>query len=287
MNWDRKLGTRKTMSRTLTEAARIEYLVWLKIFSEHMDIIVMLAIPGANIVIDDAVTLKKHLTILHSQVTGGHVDIATVTSTVDKVLTLKKLLILEHLKGGAVSSKADPVLLNHMIDELEHWKSIEEEILRTGDYQGKLPIQLHQLWLGDAEGHADVAMTTLSPVEAEKRKEYKLKKKQFAHLHQKAHELAGMYRAFGAKCPKHNEPISKEQAAVDFPALQQLTQDANLVMKVFINMISELEKQRLNVVTLGTLDPLVAVHFYREAVYYLYQLGRRAGWVEAPKLLLD
>lgn len=172
-----------------------------------------------------------------------------------EIRTFKLHIIKEQLVGN-IKINMPPTFLNHMVNELEEYILILSCLVNK---QLSLlhPIHYHKLWLLDGSGHAASISSSLDMSEKDLIKLSMKYRKKFDALYEKANEMKGYMRT----------GLNK------FPALTKLNQDADEEMLCFKKFLKKLEKLVMEKKVLGTLQPLILDHMYREECYYLTKLS--------------
>ncbi|AOZ91152.1 DUF2935 domain-containing protein [Paenibacillus crassostreae] len=176
-----------------------------------------------------------------------------------------KLDLLERLLLGKVMIGLTPTFINHMVNELEEYIRILDELI-----QGKPVPKYHSLhhdllWLQDASGHAATIAMDLDAVEKrwiEKSEDFEQHFNQFLL---KAIELTGYLRTLNNQ----------------YPSIIKFHEDVNLEMVVFMNFLQEVEEMGLTNTLLSRINPLVPDHMFREECYYLMKLSQ-SGQITPP-----
>lgn len=176
-----------------------------------------------------------------------------------------KLDLLERLLLGKVGIGLPPTFLNHMVNELDEYIKILNELV-----QGKPVPHFHSLhhdllWLPDAAGHAASIAIDLDVVEKRLISQSKQFEQHFNDFFLKAIELTGYLRTL------------KKQ----YPSIIKFHEEVNLEMVIFMNFLKEIEEMELSEQLLSRLNPLVPDHMYREECYYLMKLAQ-CGAVAPP-----
>lgn len=169
-----------------------------------------------------------------------------------------KLHLLERLLTDQIAFHLSPTFINHMVNEVEEYLRILKCLLNKKIPSPCHPLHHHLLWLPDASGHADGLVKNFDGVEKNliiKGNEFKEK---FEDYYFKAVELAGYLRT----------------KLKTFPALEHFHSEVELEIVLFQKFLEELEEMSLDKTMLGTLNPLMADHMYREECYYLTKLSQ-------------
>jgi len=181
-----------------------------------------------------------------------------------------KLDLLSRAILGKVKIGLTPTFINHMVNELEEYLRILNELV-----QGK-PVPtfdaLHHdfLWLPDAAGHAAAIASDLDSVESRLIAQSKKFKKHFEQLYMKSIEMAGYMRT----------------NLKDFPAFRRLHKEVDVELKLFVGFLNELEEMEFSAEVLDRISPLMPDHMMREECYYLTKLAQ-LGLVSPPNCDAD
>jgi hypothetical protein len=164
-------------------------------------------------------------------------------------------LIQQHLIEK-ININLSPSFLNHMVNEVEEYLYI---LCRMMQNKGILdhPIHHHLLWLLDGSGHAYAITAELDIVEKELKKISENFAKDFDNLYLKAVEIWGYMRT----------------GLQQFPAVGRLNNQTEAKMELFKKFLTELETLIRENRILGTLQPLLLDHMYREECYFLTKLA--------------
>jgi predicted nucleotide-binding protein (sugar kinase/HSP70/actin superfamily) len=250
------------MNEVFERSARFEHRFWLQIVGDHSRFIFEALAPIQKVEIEMATNFINIFDALLERAKSSPLTqlTAQVEPEVLKLREFKLDLIRKHLVGK-IKIHLSPTFINHMVNELEEYVRILNQLK-----EGKMPpiyheLHHHLLWLLDAAGHSDAIYSNLDGVEKKLRKKSKTFKKDFEGFYLKAVELAGYLRT----------------NLTNFPALTKMTNDAQLEIKLFQNFLTELEELELSNQALGTFAPLMADHMYREECYYLMKLAESAN----------
>ncbi len=173
-------------------------------------------------------------------------------------------IINKHLTGN-IDIDMTPTFLNHMVNEVEEYIRVLGCLLRNF-YSPVHPIHYHLIWLLDGVGHAAGIVCSLDDVEKDYQGIGRSFHQKFLNLQIKAIEMSGYLRT-------HNQT---------FPSLDRLNEQANSVMKDFMEFLKDVEKLRIDKKLLGTIPPLITDHMYREECYYLTKLSKVSD-IKIPK----
>lgn len=177
-------------------------------------------------------------------------------SFAEEIRRFKLELIRDHLSED-IKIGLPPTFINHMVNEVEEFLRIIQCLLE-GIMPAGHPLHYHKLWLPDAAGHAGAVICSLDDVENDLRMISKEFEMDFHDLHMKADEFNGYTRA----------------NLMDFPALKRLNHQVEMKIISFMRFLQDIEELRLTKKAVGTLQPLMADHMYREECYYLYHLSK-------------
>lgn len=168
-----------------------------------------------------------------------------------------KLELLKRTLTEKVFSGLPPTFFNHMVNELEEYLRILNE-LAAGRPVPQFDALHHDfLWLSDAIGHAASIASDLDMVEKrliEKSQKFEV---HFQQFYIKSIELAGYMRTL----------------LRDFPAFRKFHTDINTEMKLFMAFLREIEELNLSAEVLSRISPLIPDHMLREECYYLTKLA--------------
>ncbi|ALS27223.1 hypothetical protein IJ21_18220 [Paenibacillus sp. 32O-W] len=176
-----------------------------------------------------------------------------------------KLDLLERLLTGKVVLGFTPTFLNHMVNELEEYLRILQELLAGKPVPKFHPLHHDVLWLQDAIGHAASLAGDFDLTEQAFIRRSMEFQRHFESFYLKAVEMAGFMRT----------------RLKDFPAFHKFHRDVNLEMRVFMHFLKELEEMELGNEVLDRIVPLIPDHMYREECYYLTKLAE-SGAVPMP-----
>jgi hypothetical protein len=254
------------MNDVFERSARFEHRFWLQILGDHSRFIFEALAPIQKSEIEQAQNFINIFdTLLERAKSAPPRELAAqVEPEVMKLRAFKLDLIKQHLVGK-IKIHLTPTFINHMVNELEEYVRILKHLK-----EGKVPpvyheLHHHLLWLLDAAGHSNAIYSNLDGVEKKLREKSKEFMKDFEGFYLKAVELAGFLRT----------------NLTNFPALEKMTNDAQLEIKLFQNFLTEIEELELSNQALGTFAPLMADHMYREECYYLMKLAESAN-IEPP-----
>ncbi|ARU61563.1 hypothetical protein CBW65_11490 [Tumebacillus avium] len=169
-----------------------------------------------------------------------------------------KLHVIRRQLTGEIAVNLPPSFINHMVNELDEYTRILNNLL-----EGKLPpvfhpVHHHLLWLSDAYGHADGLASFTDMSEKLVIAKAKSFSKHFTDLYLKAVELTGFLRT----------------GLQDFPPLARFNKEAELEIIMFQEFLNEVEEMELDHTLLSILSPLMPDHMFREECYYLTKLSQ-------------
>ncbi|MBD2872095.1 DUF2935 domain-containing protein [Paenibacillus arenilitoris] len=176
-----------------------------------------------------------------------------------------KLHLLDRRLLGQAAIGLTPTFLNHMVNELEEYLTILNELLSGKPVPHFTSLHHDLLWLPDAAGHAAAIAMDLDAVEQRLIQKSEAFEKHFNDFYLKAIELAGYLRTLRPH----------------YPALTKFHSDVNAEMAVFMAFLKEVEELGLSAELLSRLSPLVPDHMFREECYYLLKLSE-CGAVPPP-----
>lgn len=243
-----------------------EHRFWLHILADHSLFIHNALFPQEITEIDRAMAFHQRFRQLLDQTkTNVHQDELMQLNVTAQSYAIDfrefKLHLIRRQLLGEIGIHLPPTFLNHMVNEIEEYLRILDELV-AGNLPPVYPaVHHHILWLSDAIGHAATLGCEVDLVESKFIKKSKKFTKEFKELYLKAVEMAGFLRT----------------NVEHFPALSYFNQEVDLEMKLFQAFLREMEEMRLNKTLLGTLFPLMADHMYREECYYILKLAQSGG----------
>jgi hypothetical protein len=194
------------------------------------------------------------------------------------ILTVKtfKESLLSQLLQDKLAIGLPPTFFNHMLDELQDRLDHVNYYLQNGTVLEKDFLELHHLWLKDAEGHADALYCNVDMVEHQVRERAKKFRKSFDHLWNRNIEEM-----------KYVDNTSSSEVR---PSIVNLNDLASKEMGAFVDLLQELKDLKVSHSLLGQIPVLMIDHMIREEFYYLNKLGYETGDVirtpeELQKLL--
>lgn len=251
------------MQEDFLESASFEHRFWLQVLGDHSRFIFSSLSPKEVESVQRAASFVHSFDALLTEArrTLGREELTRLSrNTSPYVMELRhfKLDLLERQLVGKVLINLSPTFLNHMVNELDEYVRILQALGR-GEIPRKMhPVHHHLLWLSDAAGHAATLTAMFDPAEKGSLHKSKDFSRRFEHLYLKAVEMAGYLRT----------------RLSHFPALSRFNREAELEIKLFQAFLAELEEMRVDYEVLGTLQPLMADHMFREECYYLLKLSR-------------
>lgn len=259
------------MDRKSFEAvAALENRFWLQILGDHARFLFNASTPKETATIKKANDFMKTFDDLLNQSRKNlsrdqWIQLSREADKKAKEIRQFKLHILERLLKGRISFHFTPTFMNHMVNEVEEYIRVLED-LKIGNVPPVYhELHHHQLWLADAAGHAGAIHDRMDAVERDikdKSDDYRIL---FENFWMKAVEMAGYLRS-GMK---------------EFPALKRFNSQVDVEMALFKNFLRELEELELSVEVLSSFTPLMADHMAREECYYLLKLAESSG-IELP-----
>lgn len=246
---------------SIKDISLFEHRFWLQILGDHSRFILNALSPKETdfiaeakefIMLFDELSEKSRKSISSEDL--HHLNYK-VYSAAMKIRQFKLIIISKQIVSK-ININLTPTFINHMINELEEYLSILNDLI-----QGKVSpikdINLHLLWLSDGTGHADAIASTLDMTHKELIKTSKEYSEVFTNLYLQSIEFKGYTRT----------------GICEFPALAKLNINADEVMNCFKNFLKELEVDVSDKKILGTIYPLMLNHMFREECYYLTKLS--------------
>lgn len=260
-----------------SESILFEHRFWLQILGDHARFIFTSLAPNEVnaikevkefIVLFDELLCNSRSSINKNELNELN-EFTLTTCKAAKKLRFFKLTLLENQISKKINIHLTPVFINHMINELQEYITIQELWLAGKDFN-KNPLHHHTLWLQDAYGHANAIASNLDMIEKEQIKISKNFAKDFTDLYIKSIELLGFTRT----------------GLCSFPSLNRLNEDANKKMKMFMSFLMKLKEEISGKEILSVLMPLMLDHMYREECYYLTKLALVSN-IECPNCKPD
>lgn len=257
----------------MTQSALYEHRFWLQILGDHARFIMNTLSPAETQDVKTASGFIQAFDRLLEQARETTVDsIPLSKQNLDMTLNFRtfKLDLLRRAILGKVTIGLTPTFLNHMINELEEYVKILQQLAA-----GKpVPLfnALHHdfLWLPDAAGHAAAIASDLDAVEKPLIQKSEQFEKHFQQFYLKSIEMAGYIRT----------------NLKDFPAFRRLHKEIDMEMKLFVAFLNEIEEMELTAEVLDRISPLIPDHMMREECYYLNKLAQ-LGLAENPNCQAD
>lgn len=242
-----------------------EHRFWLQILGDHARFIInALPCTEANLAkkADEFKQLfDRLLNVARNNLYGKDLNDLTKSSyTAAKELKIFKLYLLSKKITGKIAFNMSPTFLNHMINELEEYLYVLTCYFNNATSLAG-PIHYHLLWLPDGSGHASSISASLDMSEKKLIQYSKKFAKTFDNLYLQSIEFNGYMRT----------GISR------FPALDKFNENANSEMICFKELLEDLKLGVLEKKVLGTLQPLVPDHMYREECYYQIKLSKSSN----------
>lgn len=254
----------------MDQEAIFEHQFWLQILGDHSRFLYNTLSPGEKNDIETAGQFIRIFDQLLEQSrqlvdTSQLMELSKLAHQYSLNLRTFKLDLLERRLLGKVAIGLIPTFLNHMVNELEEYIRILDELI-----QGKPVPRYHAfhhdlLWLPDAAGHAASIAMDLDVVEQRLIKQSDAFEQHFNEFFLKAVELTGYLRT-----------LNKQ-----YPSIVQFHKDVNLEMIIFMKFLTEIEEMGLSERLLSRLNPLVPDHMFREECYYLMKLAQ-SGEITPP-----
>ncbi|XID94770.1 DUF2935 domain-containing protein [Paenibacillaceae bacterium WGS1546] len=254
----------------MDQEAIAEHRFWLQVLGDHSRFILNALSPSETgdveqarrfIQLFDRLLAQSRAPLSPEQLT--ELNRAALQATL--ALRKFKLELLDRSLTGRVVIGLPPTFINHMVNELEEYVRILNDLVQGRPVPHFPSLHHDLLWLSDAVGHAaslaaDLDFTEKRYIELSEKFE-----KHFQAFYMKAIEFTGYLRTL----------------RMHYPAIGKFHKDVNVEMLVFMNFLEELEEMGLNSELLSRLDPLVPDHMYREECYYLTKLAK-CGQVPQP-----
>lgn len=248
---------------------QFENRFWLRILRDHMTFIISKLASKHVQEIEQAVQLKARLVQMLNAVDSITFRVTRsnknpgeeLFALVLEVRAYKIKLLGKHVDPAVkLELGLPPTFINHMLNELDEYVDILNRAMGNPSKVFHI-LNVHELWMVDAAGHAGAIMSELDPTEAKLKKKFKMQKKSLKLLHHKVEEFIGYVNRLNT----------------DFPAIQALNASAISEITIFNKMLQELLQLRVSKQVLGTIAPLMINHMIREEAYYLRKLGVNVG----------
>lgn len=253
----------------MNEELLFEHKFWLQILGDHARFIYHALSPAQITESQTALRFVHHFDrLLEEARKAGDAGMSALNAQAYELtmnLRAFKLELLDKMLLGQLKIGLTPTFINHMLNELEEYARILEEVLDGRPVPHYPSLHHDLLWLPDAAGHAASIGSDLDMVEKRLIKKSMQFEKHFNAFYLKAIELTGYFRTMRDH----------------YPALTKFHQDVDMEIKVFMAFLKELEEQDISAELLNRLSPLVPDHMYREECYYLLKLSK-SGSVQPP-----
>jgi hypothetical protein len=254
----------------LNSEEKFEHLFWLQILGDHARFIGNSLSPKETKDIETAQRFIAFYDQMLNQARGNVKSWASINQTaLDGTINFRafKLNLLERMLLGQIQIAMTPTFINHMVNELEEYVRILEQLIRGNPVPKFHPLHYDLVWLADAAGHAFAIAADLDGTEKLKIHESQQFEKHFNDFYLKAVELTGYLRTLKQ----------------DYPAIFKFHQDVNLEMLVFMKFLKEIEELELSHELLSRINPLMPDHMFREECYYLTKLALSSGQIPSPQ----
>lgn len=244
-----------------SEMVLFEHRFWLQVLGDHSRMLLNSLSPEETEDIKKAKYFMKLFDDLLFKARKGVpkeeiYDFNLVAYNAAQEIRCFKLDILKRQIAGNIKINMVPTFINHMVNEVEEYIYILCSLAQKG-YPVVNPLHHHLLWLLDGSGHAYGIAGDLDMVEKAYIEKSRAFAKTFDNLYLKSIELRGYMRT----------------GLQQFPALNQLTEEAYKDMSAFKDYLKELFTLVKDKKILGAIMPLVLDHMYREECYYLTKLS--------------
>ncbi|ULL14140.1 DUF2935 domain-containing protein [Paenibacillus sp. H1-7] len=247
----------------MVQDALFEHRFWLQILGDHSSFIWNALSPKETQSIQTAQQFKQSFDILleysrRSLTEGELTTLNQQALALTNQLRMFTLDLLKRMLAGKLTIGLTPTFMNHMLNELEEYLRILNELVSGRPVPRYDAIHHDLLWLLDASGHAASISSNLDAVESrllEKSAQFEI---HFNQFYLKSIEMAGYMRT----------------QLQDFPAFRKFHTDVNIEMKLFVAFLQELEELELSAEVLDSLSPLIPDHMMREECYYLTKLAQ-------------
>ncbi|WP_409346025.1 DUF2935 domain-containing protein [Paenibacillus sp. MBLB4367] len=259
----------------MVQSALYEHRFWLQILGDHGRFIYNVLSPKETKDINKVIPFMQAFDRLLEQARTAKSENDSISIANQALpLTLEfrefKLSLLQRSLLGKIAIGLTPTFVNHMVNELEEYLRILNELAAGRPVPTFAALHHDFLWLPDAAGHAAAIASDLDQVE----KRWIVKSQQFEthfqQLYLKSVEMAGYMRT-------HLQ---------DFPAFRRLHSEVDLEMKLFVAFLGELGAMELSAEILDRISPLMPDHMMREECYYLTKLAH-LGLVPNPECKAD
>ncbi|OXM83881.1 DUF2935 domain-containing protein [Paenibacillus rigui] len=246
----------------MNQGAQFEHRFWLQILGDHSRFIWSTLSPKED----------RAIQIAHQfiQSFDSLLELARKSLTDEELMSLNqqalsltiqlrsfKLDLLKQMLTRNVSIGLTPTFINHMVNELEEYLRIVNELAAGRPVPHFDAIHHDLLWLSDASGHAASIASDLDMVEKRLMEKSQMFEVHFQQFYIKSIEMAGYMRT----------------QLSDFPAFRKFHKDIDIEMKLFVAFLQEIEDLELSVEVLDRISPLIPDHMMREECYYLTKLA--------------
>ncbi|TYP77453.1 DUF2935 domain-containing protein [Paenibacillus methanolicus] len=251
----------------MSEQAWFEHQFWLQILGDHARFILGALSSNEKRDIEQAESFKILFDDLLAQAREngtGHSLEAISVEAYEAVTDLRKfkLDLLDHRLLNQVQLAMSPTFLNHMVNELDEYAKILQELLKGNNVPIYHPLHHDLLWLPDAAGHAAVIAIDLDPVEKRLMQKSMEFEKHFEQFYLKAIELTGYLRTMKKS----------------YPSISKFHRDIEMEMNIFQAFLQEVEQLDLSAELLSRINPLIPDHMFREECYYLIKLAQSGAF---------
>ncbi|MCM3634684.1 DUF2935 domain-containing protein [Paenibacillus camelliae] len=258
-----------------SQSALFEHRFWLQILGDHARFIFNTLSPVEQEDIRVAASYIEAFDQLLGaartiQLESELHSLATQAHKLTEQFRAFKLDLLSRALLGKVKIGLTPTFINHMVNELEEYLRILNELVQGRPVPTFDALHHDFLWLPDAVGHAATIASDLDSVEKRLIKQSKEFQKHFEQLYMKSIEMAGYMRT----------------NLKDFPAFRKLHHEVDIEMKLFVGFLNELEEMQFSAEVLDRISPLMPDHMMREECYYLTKLAQ-LGLVSQPDCEAD
>lgn len=259
----------------ISQSALFEHRFWLQILGDHARFIFNSLSPVeeqdiqlAGSYIEAFDLLLNAARNIQSETELG--ELAKQAHLLTDAFRTFKLDLLSRALLGKVKIGLTPTFINHMVNELEEYLLILNELVQGRPVPIFDPLHHDFLWLPDAAGHAAAIASDLDSVEKQLIMQSEKFQKHFEQLYLKSIEMAGYMRT----------------NLKDFPAFRRLHKEVDIEMKLFVGFLNELEEMEFSAEILDRISPLMPDHMMREECYYLTKLAQ-AGLISDPNCQPD
>jgi hypothetical protein len=247
----------------MVQSALFEHRFWLQILGDHARFIFNTLSPVEKQDIEMAASYIEAFDRLLEAARNIQSEtelraLATQSHRLTENFRSFKLDLLSRAILGKVKIGLTPTFINHMVNELEEYLRILNELVQGKAVPNFDALHHDFLWLPDAAGHAAAIASDLDSVENRLIAQSEKFKKHFDHLYMKSIEMAGYMRT----------------NLKDFPAFRRLHKEVDIEIKLFVAFLNELEEMEFSAEVLDRISPLMPDHMMREECYYLTKLAQ-------------